>query len=150
MTRRRAAIRVASVAAIGAIALAACGSSGSSSSSGGSKSGTSTSSSSSLIPTNEVRTSDTKGGTLNLGFQDDFDSLDGARMYYAVSWNFARYYLRTPLTFKPQPGDASTQLTGDLATAPAVGQDNNTVWTYHLKKGIKFEDGTPITSADIK
>ncbi len=145
------AIRVASVAAIGAIALAACGSSGSGGSSSGSKSGsTASSGSAGLIPTNEVRTSDTKGGTLKFGTVDDFDSLDGARMYYAVSWNFARYYLRTPLTFKTAPGDASTQLTGDLATAPATGEDNNTVWTYHLKKGIKYEDGTPITSADIK
>lgn len=149
MTRRRAAIRVAAVAAIGAIALAACGSSGGGSS-GGTKASTGTTSSSSLIPTNTVRPSAVKGGTLNIGATDDVDSLDGARMYYAVSWNFARYYLRTPLTFNPTPGDASTQLTGDLATAPAVGENNNTVWTYHLKKGTKFEDGTPITSKDIK
>ena len=24
------------------------------------------------------------------------------------------------------------------------------MWTYHLKQGLKFEDGTPVTSADVK
>lgn len=147
MIRRRAAFRVAAVAAIGALALAACGSS-----SGGGKaspSGSAPASSSGLVPTNIVRPSTVKGGTLNFGFSDDFDSLDGARAYYAVTWNFMRaFYLRTPLAFASAPGPA--ELTGDLATGPAVGEQNNTLWTYHLKSGITFEDGTPITSQDIK
>jgi peptide/nickel transport system substrate-binding protein len=31
-----------------------------------------------------------------------------------------------------------------------VGTSNDTVWTYHIKSGLKFSDGTPITSADVK
>ncbi|HJP80382.1 MAG TPA: ABC transporter substrate-binding protein [Pseudonocardiaceae bacterium] len=38
----------------------------------------------------------------------------------------------------------------DLATDTGRSSDNGATWTYTLKDGLKFSDGTPITSADIK
>lgn len=38
----------------------------------------------------------------------------------------------------------------DLATDLGTPSKNATVWTYTLKDGLKYEDGTAITSADIK
>lgn len=38
----------------------------------------------------------------------------------------------------------------DLATDTGTPSEDGTVWTYTLKDDIFFEDGTPITSADIK
>lgn len=38
----------------------------------------------------------------------------------------------------------------DLATSTGAVSDGGATWTYTLKDGIEFEDGTPITSADIK
>src|SRR5580765_2206439 len=58
-----------------------------------------------------------KGGTLVMGNAGDWDSLDGADTYYGFSWNFFRLYGRSLVTFKPGPGDASTQLVPDLATS---------------------------------
>lgn len=93
----------------------------------------------------------TKGGTLNIGSTSDVDYLDPARTYYAFSWDLHQLINRTVLTYPdsadPQQG---LQLVGDIATGPAEPQQNNTVWTYHLKSGIKFQDGTPVTSKDIK
>jgi peptide/nickel transport system substrate-binding protein len=37
-----------------------------------------------------------------------------------------------------------------LATSLGTPSDGNRVWTYHLKSGVKFEDGQPVTSQDVK
>jgi peptide/nickel transport system substrate-binding protein len=38
----------------------------------------------------------------------------------------------------------------DLATDTGEPSDDATVWTYHLKSGLKYANGEPITTADIK
>ncbi len=38
----------------------------------------------------------------------------------------------------------------DLATDTGRSSNNGATWTFTLKDGLKFSDGTPITSADIK
>jgi peptide/nickel transport system substrate-binding protein len=96
-----------------------------------------------------VNPSTHKGGTLKLLTDADADSYDGARFYYAWMFNFSRYYLRTLVTNAIGPGDASLKLTNDLAASQDISSDGLT-YTYKLKDGIKFEDGSPITSKDIK
>jgi peptide/nickel transport system substrate-binding protein len=96
------------------------------------------------------RPSTTKGGTLRFGLAGDFDSVDPGDTYYAYSWNFLRNYARTLVVFKAAPGAAGTKLVPDLAETLGVPTDNAKTWTYKLRDGLKFEDGTPITSADVK
>ncbi|MGJ6981370.1 ABC transporter substrate-binding protein [Aestuariimicrobium soli] len=38
----------------------------------------------------------------------------------------------------------------DLATDTGTASDDGLTWTFTLKDGVKFEDGTAITSADVK
>ncbi|HUQ00556.1 MAG TPA: ABC transporter substrate-binding protein [Aeromicrobium sp.] len=97
-----------------------------------------------------VNASDKKGGTLNLVASGDFDSLDPARTYYAYSWNFQRIYQRTLLMFAPKPADEGSQVIPDLATGKGEYTNGGKTVTYHLKDNITFEDGSPITSKDIK
>ena len=54
------------------------------------------------------------------------------------------------MTFKNCPGACGKTLVPALATAPGVASDNGLTWTYHIKSGVKFEDGTPVTSKDVK
>ena len=61
-----------------------------------------------------------------------------------------RLYGRGLVMFNIAPGDGSNKLSGDLATELGKATDNAKTWTYTLKDGVKFEDGTPITSKDIK
>src|SRR5690349_19768932 len=53
-----------------------------------------------------VNPSDKKGGTLKLANNDDVDSWDPARAYYAFAWNLQRaYYVRTLVTPQSAVGD---------------------------------------------
>ncbi|MFE1402498.1 ABC transporter substrate-binding protein [Streptomyces sp. NPDC058770] len=91
-----------------------------------------------------------KGGTLtvlNSRPQSDFDP---ARLYTSGGGNVPSLVFRTLTTRNREDGAAGAKVVPDLATDLGTPSQNATVWTYTLKDGLKFEDGTPITSADIK
>ncbi|RJL36019.1 ABC transporter substrate-binding protein [Bailinhaonella thermotolerans] len=97
-----------------------------------------------------VNRSDKKGGTLKLVSSQDWDSPDPQNTYYAWSVNFARVYGRQLTTFKSAPGTAGLEVVPDLAESLGeVSPDGKTI-TYRLKPGLKFDDGSPITSKDVK
>jgi peptide/nickel transport system substrate-binding protein len=98
-----------------------------------------------------VNPSDKKGGTLKLVNNSDPDSFDPARAYYAYVWNFMKgYYVRTLLTNEAKPGEDGLKLVPDLAAAMPEITDGGKTYTFKLKPGLKFEDGSPITSKDVK
>ncbi|WNE94395.1 ABC transporter substrate-binding protein [Streptomyces luomodiensis] len=91
-----------------------------------------------------------KGGkltVLNSEAQSDFDP---ARLYTSGGGNVPSLVFRTLTTRNRANGAAGTRVVPDLATGVGTPSENATVWTYTLKKGLKFEDGSAITSADIK
>jgi peptide/nickel transport system substrate-binding protein len=142
---------LAAATALLALALTgACSSSKSSSnsSSGGSKS-TSTAAYNAAL--NSVFNPSTKkGGTITMAISQDWDSVDTGDTYYALSWNLARLYSRSLLMFDPTPGADGNKLVPDLATSLGVPTDGGKTWTYHIRSGVKFSDGTTVTSADVK
>ena len=87
--------------------------------------------------------SDAKGGTLRFANSGDWDSLDPADTYYAYAWNFVRLYGRSLMMFKSAPGKDGATLVPDLAESLGKPSDDAKTWTYTLRKGVKFEDGTP-------
>jgi peptide/nickel transport system substrate-binding protein len=98
-----------------------------------------------------VNPSDVKGGTLKMANNSDIDSFDPARAYYAWAWNFQKsFYVRTLVTNTPKPGNDGLTLVADLAQDTGKVSDDKLTYTYKLKSGLKFEDGTAITSKDVK
>jgi peptide/nickel transport system substrate-binding protein len=94
--------------------------------------------------------SDKKGGTIKLANGGDWDTLDPGETYYGFSWNFLRLYGRALLMFRPAPGRAGNELVPDLAEGLGVPSDGGKTWTYKIRSGIKYEDGTVVTSKDVK
>ncbi|MGC4995383.1 ABC transporter substrate-binding protein [Streptomyces sp. DT195] len=91
-----------------------------------------------------------KGGTLtvlNAEAQTDFDP---ARLYTSGGGNVPSLVFRTLTTRNRENGAEGAEVVPDLATDTGRPNKDATVWTYTLKKGLKYEDGTPITSADVK
>lgn len=89
------------------------------------------------------------GGTLR-AVAPAVDSLDPARSYLPWVWNLMRLYTRTLVTYESAADAAGTELAPDLATGLGVPSDNNQTWTYTLRPGTAFENGRPITAADVK
>ncbi|WUW16230.1 ABC transporter substrate-binding protein [Streptomyces sp. NBC_01465] len=130
-----------------ALGASACSSSDNDKGGGGSKGGTSAAD---AALTSIVNTSDKKGGTLSLALSDEPDSLDPGNNYYGWVQNFSRLYARSLTSFKPAAGKDGLTVVPDLAEGLGTPSDGAKTWTYHLRKGLKFDDGTPITSKDVK
>jgi peptide/nickel transport system substrate-binding protein len=144
--RERRKLGLAAFAAAGALVLAACGGS-----SGGS--GTSTnggSASFNMAVSGVVNPSTHKGGTLTYGNSSTPDSTDPGNTYYANMWNFTRLYAMPLMTYKSCAGACGLQVVPDLATAPGQVSADGLTWTYHIQPNVKYEDGTAVTSQDVK
>ena len=145
MSRRR----TSGLAALGvsaALVVAACSSSSSSS-------GSSTPANSVAFNTGVttvVNPSTAKGGTVIYDNSSGPDSTDAGNTYYAFNLNFTRLYATPLTTYKACTGSCGQGLVPGLATTLGVASDGNKTWTYHLKSGVVFEDGTPVTSQDVK
>jgi peptide/nickel transport system substrate-binding protein len=94
--------------------------------------------------------SNTKGGTLRIANAGDWDSLDPADTYFAYTWDFVRLYGRSLTMFAPAAGAAGAKLVPDLAESLGTPGDGAKTWTYKIRKGVKYEDGTTVTSKDVK
>ena len=159
-TRRT--LGVAAAGAAAALVLAACGGSSSSSSPAGSatpsSSGSSGGSSSggsggaaayNAASTTVIAPSTKAGGTLKYVLTDAPDSMDPGNTYYAFNWNFTRLYARPLVTFKTVPGKDGLTAVPDLAASLGAASDGGKTWTYKLRPGLKYEDGTPVKSTDV-
>ncbi|MGW2640300.1 ABC transporter substrate-binding protein [Streptomyces sp. NPDC001348] len=91
-----------------------------------------------------------KGGTLTVLNSQPQTDFDPARLYTSGGGNVPSLVFRTLTTRNRENGAAGAKVVPDLATDTGRPNKDATVWTYTLKKGLKYEDGTPITSADIK
>ncbi|MEU1167565.1 ABC transporter substrate-binding protein [Streptomyces sp. NPDC005921] len=97
-----------------------------------------------------VNASDKKGGTVTYELSDVPDSFDPGNTYYAYMYNFSRLYARPLMTFEPGPGSKGNTLVPDLAASKGVPSDGGKTWTYKLRSGLKYQDGSAITSKDVK
>lgn len=90
-----------------------------------------------------------KGGTLTVYHENDVEHLDPARNFVTDSNMIGKLITRTLTEFKYDGKTKKTELVGDLADKWESSDDLKT-WKFTLKDGLKYEDGSPVTTADIK
>jgi peptide/nickel transport system substrate-binding protein len=94
-----------------------------------------------------------KGGTLTiLTNEDQFAHLDPQRNYAGEDFAFETAYLTRTLTAYQTSADPkqANQLVGDLATDTGKVTDGGRTWAFTLRSGAAWQDGSPVTCADIK
>ena len=149
MKRRRIFVATA-VGAAAALLISACSSSSSSSS--GSSTTTTTTGAVSFNAgiSGVVNASTHKGGTLTFDNSSTPDSFDPGNTYYAWVLNFDRLFAMPMFTYKSCPGSCGLQLVPDLATDMGTVSSDGLTWTFHIQSNVKFENGTVVTSQDVK
>ncbi|GAB2594805.1 ABC transporter substrate-binding protein [Kribbella endophytica] len=90
-----------------------------------------------------------KGGIVTVYHASDFEHLDPARAFVTDTGMSGQLLYRTLTAFKWDPESKKTELVGDTAEKWEKSADFKT-WTFTLKDGLKYEDGSPITAKDIK
>jgi peptide/nickel transport system substrate-binding protein len=89
------------------------------------------------------------GGTVTILRKNKISHLDPQRVYSFAGLMNAGLISRT-LTGWVDQGNGKLTLVGDLATSTGANVKGDcTVWEFTIKDGLKFEDGTPITSKEI-
>ena len=136
MSRRRASL-IAAAALTGSLVLASCNANSHGSSSTGSTSGG-----------NGATAAATKGGTLY-----EYSSTKEIHFDPAKSQNLGTssiHLIVRGLTSWQTSPTGDTKLVPDLATTTGKPSDGGKTWTFTLKKGQEYADGSPITAQDIK
>ncbi|MFJ1971998.1 ABC transporter substrate-binding protein [Streptomyces sp. NPDC087903] len=91
-----------------------------------------------------------KGGTLTVLNSNPQQDFDPARLYTSGGGKIPSLVFRTLTTRNRENGAPGAKVVPDLATDTGRPNKDATVWTYTLKKGLQYEDGSAITSADVK
>jgi peptide/nickel transport system substrate-binding protein len=92
------------------------------------------------------------GGTLYYyTHNEQFPNLDPTRIYTGRDIAFfGSYTTRTLVSYNPVAGPDGASLIPDMATNTGVPSNKAKTWTYTLRPGISWEDGKPVTCADVK
>ncbi len=87
------------------------------------------------------------GGTLRLATSGSPLTLDPSAQYVHDVTGLLRLTHRTLTTYAVR--DGATVLVPDLATDLGTASEDGLSWTFTLKKGLQYEDGSPVRAADV-
>jgi peptide/nickel transport system substrate-binding protein len=93
------------------------------------------------------------GGTITILHPDPDDgpsSLDPTSMWSVTDNGIMQDLVyRSLTTFRRNPETGGMELVPDLATDLGTHNEDNTEWTFTIKDGVTWEDGSPVTADDI-
>ncbi len=145
-------LRAVTLGVVAALALGACGGSTATSSAPPAPASAGASGQPSTAPASTAPEGPTAGGTLILLTSSlQFDQVDPQRAYTGEDLAFFSATIYRSLeayTYSPDNSTAS-KLTPDLATDLGTPSDGAKTWTFTLRDGVTFQDGSPITCADV-
>jgi ABC-type transport system substrate-binding protein len=86
-----------------------------------------------------------QGGAATVTFNNDLTTLDPHVGYDWQNWSVIKSIFDGLMDYKP----GTTELEPDMAESFTVSDDGLT-YTFTLREGLKFHNGRPVTSADVK
>ncbi len=90
-----------------------------------------------------------KGGIFKVTLFANIENIDPQRSYYAPEWQYEWLTARPLLDFAHAPGARGYRLLNEGAQSYTVSRDGRT-YTFHIRHGMKFSNGKPITAANYK
>jgi peptide/nickel transport system substrate-binding protein len=92
-----------------------------------------------------------KGGTLRINqAASDFDFVDPQLAYRTDDWSMLSTTSMPLVGFPEKAGAAGSQLYPVAATAFPTVSGNGKTYTFHIRPGLKFSDGSPVTAASYQ
>jgi peptide/nickel transport system substrate-binding protein len=145
--------RITAVAATVMLAVAACGSPSSGNGSGGGAVQQGSTQEKATDPTavgpaKEVDGAK-KGGTVTVLSDVTPDTFDPTNIYYVDGNQIGKLFYRALTQYKLDEKTGKPVLVPDLAEDLGTKSADGLTWTFKLKKGIKYSDGSPVTAADF-
>jgi peptide/nickel transport system substrate-binding protein len=89
----------------------------------------------------------TSGGIFRVTFltmPGSFDHVDPALAYSRESWALLDTVCARLMRYRDRPPPQGYQLVPDVAAAPPVVSRDGTIWTFRLRDGFRFSDGSPV------
>src|SRR5919109_2454865 len=92
-----------------------------------------------------------KGGTMRLNMSDtDLDFSDPSLSYYVIGWQ-VEYATQIKLVNYPdKAAPAGSRLIPEAAVAMPIISNNGKTYTFTIRKGLRFSDGSPISAKNFK
>jgi YVTN family beta-propeller protein len=87
------------------------------------------------------------GGTLRIASQEGFDSIDPATAYGSSVLSMTNDGL---VAFQRVGGPQGAAIVPDLATSIPRPSDGGKAYTFQLRSGIRYSDGTPVLADDFR
>ena len=92
-----------------------------------------------------------KGGTLRVNASNnDFEFTDPGLAYDTLSWSMLYTTQMLLVNFPEKNGQAGSVLYPEAATSFPVVSRNGKTYTFHIRPGLKFSDGSPVTAASYQ
>src|SRR6516162_3451453 len=92
-----------------------------------------------------------KGGTLRVNASNnDFEFTDPGLAYDTLSWSMLYTTQMLLVNFPEKNGQAGSVLYPEAATSFPTVSRNGLVYTFHIRPGLKFSDGSPVTAANYQ
>jgi peptide/nickel transport system substrate-binding protein len=92
-----------------------------------------------------------RGGTLRVNVHDnDFEFTDPGLGYDTLVWSMLYTTQMLLVNFPEKNGQAGSVLYPEAATSFPTVSGNGKTYTFHIRPGLKFSDGTPVTAASYQ
>jgi peptide/nickel transport system substrate-binding protein len=89
-----------------------------------------------------------KGGTLRINVHDtDFEFVDPGLGYDTLTWSMLYATQLMLVNFPEKNGQAGSVLYPEAATSFPTISGNGKTYVFHIRPGLKFSDGSPVTAA---